>query len=303
MSNKKITELNELASLPDDNDEVAIVNDGSTKRWKLRSWLKTLFTQKASTSTNENIAVFDGTDGDKIKDGGSALGDFIKKDGSVDYTGDQSMNENKLTNVADGTDSGDAVNRGQLDEAGGGLNWITKSDTYTAEDGEGIVADTSTQTWTLTLPENPEVGEMVGISDAKSSFEDNSLMVDRNGEKIQGQEDDLEVNLKDASFMLVYNGADTGWKLDTYLQVGEFSVEEHSETHQDGGADEINVGGLSGELADEQKPKDHDNNAHSKSFSYGVDDEEVDKEYRLMVAEELPETPDADTIYFIEEDD
>jgi len=37
----------------------------------------------------------------------------------------------------------------------------------------------------------------------------------------------------------------------------------HASTHQNGGADEINVGGLSGELADNQPPKSHALNSHS----------------------------------------
>jgi len=39
----------------------------------------------------------------------------IKKDGSVAFTADQSMGSFKLTNVANGTNSGDAVNKSQLD--------------------------------------------------------------------------------------------------------------------------------------------------------------------------------------------
>lgn len=31
----------------------------------------------------------------------------------------------------------------------------------------------------------------------------------------------------------------------------------HSSSHEDGGDDEVNVGGLSGDLADPQDPKDH----------------------------------------------
>ena len=40
--------------------------------------------------------------------------DVIKKDGSVAFTGNQSLNSNKITSLASGTDAGDAVNKGQL---------------------------------------------------------------------------------------------------------------------------------------------------------------------------------------------
>lgn len=39
----------------------------------------------------------------------------IKKNGSVAFTGDQSLGNNKLTNLANGSASGDAVNKSQLD--------------------------------------------------------------------------------------------------------------------------------------------------------------------------------------------
>lgn len=45
-------------------------------------------------------------------------------------------------------------------------------------------------------------------------------------------------------------------------------LSNHASTHQDGGADEINVGGLSGELADPQPPK-----AHAASHKHGGSDE------------------------------
>lgn len=46
----------------------------------------------------------------------------LKKDGSVPMEADFNLDNNKLVNVADGTDPSDAVNKGQLDAAvaGGG---------------------------------------------------------------------------------------------------------------------------------------------------------------------------------------
>lgn len=43
--------------------------------------------------------------------------------------------------------------------------------------------------------------------------------------------------------------------------------DNHSARHEDGGDDEINVTGLSGELADPQPPQEHDNDAHSEDFA------------------------------------
>lgn len=53
------------------------------------------------------------------------------------------------------------------------------------------------------------------------------------------------------------------------------TFEDHSARHENGGADEINVAGLSGELADPQPPKSHGNEAHDVTFITGVDWDEV----------------------------
>jgi len=44
------------------------------------------------------------------------------------------------------------------------------------------------------------------------------------------------------------------------------TIENHSARHESGGADEINVAGLSGELADDQPAKSHDNTKHSTPY-------------------------------------
>lgn len=63
--------------------------------------------------TNAKIAAGAAIDTSKL-----ALNDtIILKDGSVAFTGEQSMGNNKLTNVTTGSASGDAVNKSQLDAA------------------------------------------------------------------------------------------------------------------------------------------------------------------------------------------
>jgi len=103
---------------------------------------------------------------------------------------------------------------------GGAVDWIVKNNTYTSENGDGILADTSGNTWTLTLPVIPDVGYVVGISDSTSSFSTNNLTIARNGSKIMGELENLVVDINDASFLLVYTGDSTGWKLDTFFPVG-----------------------------------------------------------------------------------
>ncbi|MFA5344541.1 MAG: hypothetical protein WC381_11360 [Kiritimatiellia bacterium] len=101
-----------------------------------------------------------------------------------------------------------------------GVTWIYKDAAYTAADGEGILADTSGGAWSLTLPAGPSAGDKVGVSDYAGAFDTDNLTILRNGSLIHGEAEDLVVDLKDASFLLIYTGAVTGWKLDTYLTQG-----------------------------------------------------------------------------------
>ena len=100
------------------------------------------------------------------------------------------------------------------------MSWIAKTTTYTAADWEWILADTSWWAWTLTLPATPSVWDSVWVNDSTSSFATNNLTIARNWSKIHWETEDLVVNIKDASFLLIYTWTVTWWKLDTYLETG-----------------------------------------------------------------------------------
>jgi len=61
--------------------------------------------------TNAKVAAGAAIDSSKLADGAN----FVKKDGSVAFTGAQSMGNNKLTTLATPTDSGDATTKGYVD--------------------------------------------------------------------------------------------------------------------------------------------------------------------------------------------
>lgn len=71
--------------------------------------------------------------------------------------------------------------------------------------------------------------------------------------------------LNDSTYYSLYAYINKGWR-----QIGttDTTVATHKASHQNGGADEINVGGLSGELADNQPVK-----AHKTDHQNGGDDE------------------------------
>lgn len=89
----------------------------------------------------------------KLADGGN----FIKKDGTVAMTGNLNMGSQAITNVATGSNSGDAVNKGQLDAAIASLNSLF--------DAKGSVKAATTANINLSNP-------------ATSSFDGVTLSVD-----------------------------------------------------------------------------------------------------------------------------
>lgn len=68
--------------------------------------------------TNSKVAAGAGIESSKLADGAN----FTKKDGSVAFTGNQSMGNNKLTTLATPTDSGDATTKGYVDTLIAGLS-------------------------------------------------------------------------------------------------------------------------------------------------------------------------------------
>ena len=94
----------------------------------------------------------------------------------------------------------------------GGIDYISKSANYTASAGEGIIADTSSASWTLTLPASPSVGDRVGIIDP-ADWSENNLIVARNGSAIEGLTENLICNLLGAKATLIYTGGTTGWSV------------------------------------------------------------------------------------------
>ena len=105
---------------------------------------------------------------------------------------------------------------------GGGLTYSTKTSNYTASSGEGILADTSGGSFTITLPASPSEGDQVIIADSGDFFSNNNLTVDRNGSTIIGDAEDLVLNIDTSSTTLIYDGST--WQI--YVQSRKAIVPE-----------------------------------------------------------------------------
>jgi len=96
----------------------------------------------------------------------------------------------------------------------GGTSWqAVKTGNYTASAGEGVFANTTSGSWTLTLPAG-SIGDEVSFVDYAGTFDSNALTIASNGsEKIIGSTADLTVSVERAANTLVYTDGTQGWLL------------------------------------------------------------------------------------------
>jgi len=97
----------------------------------------------------------------------------------------------------------------------GGINYVVKTANYTTQDNEGVLADTSNGSFTVTLPANPSVGDQVVVADSGDYWNVNNLTIGRNGSTIANSATDLICDLSGSSVQLVYDG--TTWNVYTLL--------------------------------------------------------------------------------------
>ena len=96
----------------------------------------------------------------------------------------------------------------------GGTSWQSvKTSNYTASAGEGVFANTTSASFTVTLPASPSLGDEVSIKDYAGTFDTNALTVGRNSQPIEGVAADLTVSVERAGFTLVYSDSTQGWLL------------------------------------------------------------------------------------------
>jgi hypothetical protein len=97
-----------------------------------------------------------------------------------------------------------------------GLSYVAKSANYTLSNNEGVLANTASGAFTITLPATPATGNQVVVADAGGDFGANALTIARNGSTIANAAEDLICDINDISVQLVYSG--NTWEV--YTQLG-----------------------------------------------------------------------------------
>jgi hypothetical protein len=91
------------------------------------------------------------------------------------------------------------------------VGFTAKTTTYTAVSGDTLLVDTSTGSFTITLPASPATGNTVYFQDSKGTWFTYPLTIGRNGQTIMGAAEDFVASSNNAGFGLVYNGSD--WRV------------------------------------------------------------------------------------------
>ena len=188
------------------------------------------FTNKTLTSPklNENVALTATSTELNLLDGVSGLVQAdLTKLAAVDSTAAElnivdGGTSATSTTVADAdrvvlNDNGTMVQVAMTDiktYIGGGTSWQSvKTGNYTASAGQGVFANTTSASFTVTLPASPSLGDEVSIKDYAGTFDTNALTVGRNSQPIEGVAADLTVSVERAGLTLAYSDSTQGWLL------------------------------------------------------------------------------------------
>jgi hypothetical protein len=118
--------------------------------------------------------------------------------------------------------SSDTNNRFVLhSDTSGNLSWdvprtfvysvLTTS--FSALPWNGYFINTTSGGITATLPANPSTGDTIRFFDVARTFQNNALTVNRNGQRIQGDLENLTVNTTGAAFELIFSNTTFGWRI------------------------------------------------------------------------------------------
>jgi len=145
------------------------------------------------------------------------MASIIKVDTIQDQDGNNIINENANT-ITIGA-SGDTITipsgatlNNQGTASGFGLTWQSVQTTgFTASAGNAYPCNTTSAGFTVTLPATPSAGDQVQVVDYAGTFDTNALVIDPNGEDIEGGADNLQLSGEREGVILTYIDSTQGW--------------------------------------------------------------------------------------------
>jgi hypothetical protein len=124
------------------------------------------------------------------------------------------------------------VNNGTATGFGATVTWDTTAKTanFTAVSKVGYFVDTTSGVITVTLPATPSAGDIVGLVDYAGTFDTNFLIIDPNGENIEGQSSPPNQLLtgEREGVILIYVDSTQGWLPISGINEGTDALEPNS---------------------------------------------------------------------------
>lgn len=90
-------------------------------------------------------------------------------------------------------------------------SWVEKTANYTATSGDKIIVNSTSSAITISLPANPTFGDEISIIDGSANASVNNITVDRNTRNIDGESEDMILDVDGAAFNIVYYNSTRGW--------------------------------------------------------------------------------------------
>jgi hypothetical protein len=130
-------------------------------------------------------------------------------------------------------DSGDTITipsgatlNNQGTASGFGLSWQSVQTTgFTAVKGNAYPCNTTSTGFTVTLPATPSAGDQVQLVDYAGTFDTNALVIDPNGEDIEGGADNLLLTGEREGVILTYIDSTQGWIATSGINEGTDALE------------------------------------------------------------------------------
>ena len=95
---------------------------------------------------------------------------------------------------------------------GGGISWQSvQTADFTATTGNAYPVDTTSAAITVTLPASPSVGDVVTVLDYAGTSATNNIIVNPNGNKLQGTTFNALISVNRQAYNFVYVDATQGW--------------------------------------------------------------------------------------------
>jgi len=94
-----------------------------------------------------------------------------------------------------------------------GFKYSFVANNFNAVPSIGYFVNTTSTSITATLPASPATGDTIRFIDIAKTFDSNALVINRNGQLIMGDADNLTVNTESASFELIFSNSTFGWRI------------------------------------------------------------------------------------------